>query len=145
MKKSEVKTKLELIESNIKQLINDDEISLYITSGRYIPDQGYVKDLQTIEEVVIAHSVLMGFQVNPIVESMKALGVKESEMNKIEDKIFGFKYEHWLKDLNTRLAELRKVESLKNLQLAKSILQKHLSEDDKFELDTKFIDDVLGV
>ena len=55
----------------------------------------------------------------------------------------GFKKEIWDKDIETRLNELRQQTKLEKLKVARKLLKKNLSEDDKFKLDMSKITELI--
>lgn len=144
MKRSEVKQKLALVKKAIKSIESSDEVVLYITRDKYLSGAGYISEIETISGLVRAHNEITKLNTNDCTASIAALGLSEDEIPESDVKILGFKPEHWFKDIETRLSELRKESKLKQLLKAEKSLNKHLSDDDKFELDTDGIDDLIG-
>lgn len=145
MKRSEVKDKLVLVNEAIAKIEKNDDVVLYITKDKHLPGVGYVCEIDTIADVINAHTKIskLGTDGSDYLASARTLGLSETEFPMPETKIQGFAQTHWFKDLNTRLAELQTSIKLEKLIAAKKVLNKHLSDDDKFDLDTVGIDELI--
>ena len=145
MKRSEVKSKLLLVNDAIAKIENNDDVILYITKEKHLNGVGYIHELETIQDIIQAHTKLSKLSINAseFIDSAKALGLSEDEFTVPDTKILGFNQTHWFKDLNTRLEELKVSTKLNKLKAAKKVLEKNLSSDDQFELDTAGIDDLI--
>lgn len=142
MKKSEVKEKLAQVKKAIAKIENSDDIVLYVTKDKHMNNVGYIHEINDISDLVKAHAEVTKRSTNDLTASIKALGLSEAEVPASSVKILGFKPEHWFKDIETRLTELRNETKLAMLKDAETKLTKHLSEDDIFAMDTQGIDEL---
>ncbi len=145
MKRTEVRSKLTLVKDAISKIEKNDDVVLYITKDKHLPGIGYINEIETIGDLIKAHHEITKLSSNDFSESAKALGLSESEIPESETNILGFKPAHWFTDINTRLKELRAETKLGKLQNAEQSLTTHLSDDDKFDLDTEGIEELLEV
>ncbi len=145
MKRSEVKNQLASVREAIEKIEKNDDVIMYITKDKHLPNIGYINEIETIDDLVKAHHKVKKSHTNDFSESIKALGIAENEMPKNDTKILGFKPEHWYTDIETRLKELRTEIKLGKLKTAEAALSKHLSDDDKFDMDTVGIEELLTV
>jgi hypothetical protein len=143
MERKEVKSKLSLIKKAIKEIEETEDFSSYITKDKYLPGVGYINEIDSISELIKAHKEVKSKSSDDFTDSIKELGLAEEEIPESKIRILGFKPEHWMKDINTRLSEIRNKTRLEKLKAAEKALTKHLSEDDKFEMDTEGIDKLL--
>lgn len=143
MNRNEVKEKLEKVRNAISEIENSDNVYTYITQEKYLPGVGYIKEIETIGSLINAHMEIKANSKNDISESVRELGLNDDEIPENKVRILGFKPEHWLKDIQTRLNELRELTRLKKLKSAEKALLKHLSDDDKFQMDTDGIDELI--
>jgi hypothetical protein len=143
MERKEVKTKLSSIKKAIKEIEENENFSSYITKDKYLPGAGYIHEIDSIAELIKAHKEIKNKSNNDFTDSIKELGLLEDEVPESKTRILGFKPEHWLKDIETRLSELSVSIRLTKLKDAEKALAKHLSDDDKFEMDTDGIDKLL--
>lgn len=144
MNRTEVKGRLDQVRGAIKEIEDNEEPVAYATANKYLPEVGYIAELDTIEEIVNAHVVLSKLSKNDTSESVKALGLTESEIPENNTRIIGFKSETWFKDLDTRLNVVHTETKLARLKAAELTLKGHMSADDKFEMDTAGIDALLA-
>jgi len=81
---------------------------------------------------------------NDLSSSITALGLTADEQPDTDIKILGFKPKTWLKDIENKLAEIRQNTRLEKLYKAQEVLTRNLSADDKFDLDTAGIDELIA-
>ncbi len=145
MNRNEVKSKLELVINKITEIEEqiENDVVVYVTRDKYLPGIGSIEELETFEEIVKAQSFILKETNEDNSEVIKMLGLTEEEITKKEVKIFGLAPKYWNDDIQKRLKEIRLEIRLEKLLLAKDALTKHLSDDDKFEMDTAGIDNLL--
>jgi hypothetical protein len=143
MKKEEVKSKLDLVKAAIKKIVENDDVRVYITKDKHLPGVGYIHEIEDFKGLILAHKEITTKSTNDLSASVTALGLTEEEVPENKVKILGFKPEHWFKDINTRLSELRDEIKLEKLKAAEATLTKHLSDGDKFTMETAGIDALL--
>lgn len=143
MERSELKVKLTAIREAISKIESNDDVVLYITRNKHLTGVGYIYEIGTIGEIIKAHHAVKKLSTNDYTESAVALGLSENEIPGNDTKILGFKPSHWFTDITTRLNELRTETRLASLINAETTLSKHLSNDDKFAMDTEGIDALL--
>jgi len=143
MNKTEVKTNLTKVDNALKAIKKEDKIFTYVTKGIYLPGLGCISEVEDIAE-------LMKFQkkVNSLSKTdnsviIEQLGLKTEELPEQEPTILGFTPKHWNADIKTKLEEIRQNTLVEKLTTAKATLEKHLSDDDKFAIDTDGIEGLL--
>lgn len=145
MTRSEVKSNLKKVTEKIAAIEADETVALYATSAKFLNGIGIIKEIDNVKDLVSAHSKIVKMSTNDLTESAKTLGVTPEEMGTLNPmKILGFAPAIWIKDIQTRLTELRKETTLRKLKDAKRSLESHLSADDKFDLETAGIDELLA-
>jgi hypothetical protein len=145
MVKSEVKTKLALVKKAIAAIEeNEDEAVAYSTANKHLPGHGYIHEMATIGALVKAHAEITKKSTNDLSASIKALNLSDDELPEEPVKILGFKPKTWFNDIQKRLDQIRTSTKLAKLKAAEATLSKHLSNDDKFEMDTDGIDSLLA-
>jgi len=145
MQRSEVKTKLAAVKKAIAEIeSNEDEVVAYATSNKHLPGVGYIHEIDSYTELAKAHNEITKKSTNDLSASVTALGLTDTEQPEETVKILGFKPKTWFSDINKRLTELRTIHKLAKLKQAESTLSKHLSSDDKFDMDTDGIDALLN-
>lgn len=92
--------------------------------------------MKYVEECVNALSYLKQ-QTNFDAEAAKTLGVE------VEQKFLGYTVEEWETDIKNRVKQLSNYALIKKYRDAIEILEKHLSEDDKFNRDMQIVEDLL--
>ena len=58
-------------------------------------------------------------------------------------RVYGYTLEEWKADFQTRASQIKDEEKLQKLNAALRIIEKHLSEDDKFAIDMANVDELL--
>lgn len=150
MKRTEIQENLKLVQAEILKIEEkrEAENTIYHTKDKYLDGFGRIPEIETVEELVRAQGAIIEFEEatsKSFQPAMARLGVTESEMPSIKTpvKLLGFLPKYWNMDLKTRLGVLREDARLEKLKNAEKNLKKHLSEDDKFELDTAGIEALL--
>ena len=77
-------------------------------------------------------------------DAIKALGLDKLELVSEEDtQYYGYSLKEWEDDLKLRAIQFADVEKIKKLNKAKKILEKNMSEDDKFAQDMNAVADLI--
>jgi hypothetical protein len=147
MQRADVKANLLKVNRALKEMeTSEEDVPCYKTKDKYLPNVGYIHDIDNIPDLVKAHAKVLRLSQSDFQKSVNSLNLtaEETELIPSTVKIMGFSPTVWFNDINTKLWELRKAAQFVKLQNARFALDKHLSEDDKFELDTAGVDDVLA-
>lgn len=143
MKKSEVKNNLAKINSQLEKL-KEDKLFVYATKGKYLTAYGEVSNIETIPELIRYQKQINTLSSNSDQEVIEQLGLTPEEVGPIEQTILGINVKYWNMDLKNKLEEIRQNTLIAKLESAKTKLEKHLSDDDKFEIDTDGIESLLN-
>jgi DNA-binding XRE family transcriptional regulator len=136
MERAELAKRYEATKKAIAEIENSNEVYLYATKDKYLPQVGYVHEIETISDLLNAQNIINSQKQNDFKDAAEMLGLKESEMPKIaESMILGLKASYWDKDLKTRLDELRQENRLMDLEKDLALLHRHLSDEDQFKID----------
>ena len=138
MKKDQVLEKLKSAQTEIEE-IRKIKKPIYATKDIYVPGIGCVNELSSLQELVKAHATISKARTD-LTESAMEL---EIELSAEEFEFNGIKIGEWVADIKNRKDEILTNKRLKNLKNAKAVLEKHLSDDDKFTLEMEEISDIL--
>jgi hypothetical protein len=144
MKKEEVKNNLAKINKALSVIKKEDKIFTYATKGKYLPGNGEISEVEDIKDLIKFQHKINQIAKNDNTEVIAQLGIKEEELPEEEATILGLSPKHWNADIKTKLEEIRHNAKIEKLNVAKITLEKHLSNDDKFEIDTDGIDSLLA-
>lgn len=116
--------------------------------SRSWPGVGVISDIESPAELVNAWTLIHN-KKDECKEAITALQMddgtfEEFDPKKVSDKYYGFTMEEWEKELFTKRGELANNEKINKLEAAIAILEKNMSEDDKFLADMKTVDDLIG-
>lgn len=147
MKKEDVAKNLQLAKTQLNKLMveREDNPALYHTKNKFLPKNGHVHEMETIEDVVKAHTYLLEqTKESSFTKSMERLKVNDSEISeKRTPKVLGYKVSVWERDMETRINEIRMDKKIQQLEKAISVLSKHIDAKAAFEMETDFIDGLL--
>lgn len=136
VKREELLKRYNSTKETLDILKEKDDLFLYATKDKYLPQVGYVCEIESINDLLKAQSLINDKKDSDLSDAIKSLGLNENEIPKNEDvKLLGLNIAYWDKDLKTRLEELRIELRIKALKKDLTILKKHLSENDNFDLD----------
>ncbi len=141
IERTEILNRFQTIEAEIEK-IEKAEPSVYATSHKYVDKIGHIHELKSIKDVVKAKKFING-EFEDFEAEQKELGISAKELENNVATFLGFKKEIWDKDIETRLNELRQQTKLEKLKVARKLLKKNLSEDDKFKLDMSKITELI--
>jgi len=119
----------------IEELKASEDVFLYATKDKYLPKVGHIHEVDNIEGLLKAQNIVNENKEQVYVAAAKMLGITEAEMPKSDSKLLGMKTMYWDRDIQTRLAELRKKTRLKKLKNDEEILRGHLGKEEQFDLD----------
>lgn len=143
MKKEEVKTNLAKITKALAAIKKEDKIFTYITKESYLPGAGSIAEVEDISDLIKFQKKINELSKNDNTEVIAQLGLNPKELPEKETTILGFAAKHWNTDIKTKLEEIRQDTLVSELTTAKKTLEKHLSDNDKFEIDTDGIESLL--
>ena len=105
----------------------------------YIPGVGEIKDISELQDLVKAHAIITKAQTD-LTTSAEELDI---ELSDEEFEFNGLTISDWMDDIKSRKGEIILNARKEKLRAAERTLEKHLSEDDKFNMDMEEIGDVL--
>ena len=111
----------------------------YITGERYLTGWAVICNVQTVKELAEILTYLLGQKSNTS-EAEKLLGI---ESDTESPTICGYTVDEWKDDVLTRKLELDNIHKIQDLKKAKTLLESHLSADDKFALDMQEVANIL--
>lgn len=128
--KDQVLEKLVAVRERIA-VIKGKEKYVYKTIHKHIPGAGKVHEIDNIKDLVIAHSKVNA-EITNLNSSAKELNVN---LDKSAYEYLGFSLNVWDDEIKARLVEVQDNIELSKLRKAENMLQSHLSDEDKFNLD----------
>ena len=142
MKREELNARLKSVNAKIKelQIIEEPEFK---TQNSFIPKIGFVHEIETLNECAKALTLIKK-RLESVESSADELGLTKDEI-KGNNKYLGHTIETWKNDLQKKVDEIKRINLLEKLNLAKGVLMKHRTEDDIFQDDMESIEDVLGL
>ena len=111
----------------------------YVTGERYLTGWSIISKVQTQKELIEILTYLLG-QKSDTSEAEKLLGITPE---KETPTICGYTVDEWIEDVKTRKLQLDNIQKIQNLKKAKEIIKSHLTEDDKFKLDMKQVEELI--
>lgn len=129
MERKELKNKVKELQAKKEEL---EGLNFVYSSGDfYFPSIGRICELDK-SELVRAYSILSREKQDAI-NAAKELGF-DQELN-LTSEYGDFDLDEIFKDLKTRAAEIKVEDQLDNIFTALEVLERHLSADDKYEMD----------
>jgi hypothetical protein len=144
MKKEEVKINLARVTSALAAIKKEDKIFTYVTKGNYLPGLGDISEVEDIAELIKFQKKVNQLSKSDNTAIIEQLGLKQEELPEQEPLILGRSPKHWNADIKTKLEEIRQNTRVEKLTAAKATLEKHLSDNDKFEIDTDGIETLVA-
>jgi len=139
MKREEVRIKLKAVQAELKKL-EKQENPKYHSEGIYIPGIGEIHEVNSLQQLIKAHAIITKAKVD-LTNSSKEL---EIELEDEEFEYNGIEISKWMEDIKARKNQIAKEKRMSALYGAEKILEKNLSDDDKFDIDMESISDILG-
>lgn len=139
-KKDEIIAKMESIEKEQKKV-------RYVTN-RYYEGIGVVSEMDESELVATLKDLKDRFKEESEYDELAAeigLPSRSSDRQKDDEEFtyLGYTYDEWMEDLKTRAAYLSNEATLDRLDEALDIIDRNLSEDDKFNLEMQALEELL--
>ena len=139
-KKDEIIAKMESIEKEQKKV-------RYVTN-RYYEGIGVVSEMDESELVATLKDLKDRFKEESEYDELAAeigLPSRSSDRQKDDEEFtyLGYTYDEWMEDLKTRAAYLNNEATLDRLDEALDIIDRNLSEDDKFNLEMQALEELL--
>lgn len=117
----------------------------YKTGDRYLTGFAVICEVEDRKELVEIYSYLKK-QMKDDTEAATELGIDPEDLVDEDEEvptICGYPVEDWLEDVKTRKAQLDAIDRLANLEKAKNILKRNLSDDDLFNLEMSEVADLV--
>ena len=149
MKREEVLANLEKVERELETIMENRRTRAYISVSKFIDGVGMISDLSSLRELVDVKVVVENkLKSSEEEDAMKGLGLTEKEIKSLSKgankRFMGLTKDEWNQDIETKLEELREYGRVNELENAKNVLEKYLSNDDQFQRDTESIDELVG-
>ena len=149
MKKEEVLSNLEKVESRLTFIETNKRTRAYISISKHINGVGSINDLSEMSELVEAKKVVdSNFKQSDYEKVVADLGLTDDEVSELTGstvkRFLGLTKDEWDTDFQTKLGEIREETEISKLREAKEILTKYLSSDDMFKKDTKNIESLIS-
>ena len=113
---------------------------------RHWPGMGKVCEIDTAPELVRMWKAIH-IDVNDDKQALTALNMNDGtfeEFDPKETKFYGYTVEEWDAEMMTKRNELAAQVKIEKLEKAIAILEKNMSEDDKFNAEMNMVDELLG-
>jgi len=143
MKREEVKNNLTKVNNALLTIKKEDKIFTFVTKGNYLPGLGDISEVEDISELIKFQKKVNQLSKSDNTAVIEQLGLKPEELPEQEPLILGLSPKHWNADIKTKLEEIRQNTLVEKLTIAKTALEKHLSDDDKFGIETDGIEALL--
>lgn len=137
-KKGEITAKMQEIEKKQKKV-------RYITN-RYYEGVGVVSDMDEPELVAALKDLKDRFKEDTEYDQLSqelGLPVRQKKEDDDEPTYLGYTYDEWMEDFKTRAAYLNNEATLDKLDEALEIIERNLSEEDKFNLEMQALEELL--
>lgn len=131
---------LEAVNDEIKNL---EEKEYNYKTNRAWPGCMVVNTIDSITSLIkVWETIHNSIKTNS--DAIKALGLDKLELVSEEDtQYYGYSLKEWEDDLKLRAIQFADAEKIKKLNKAKKILEKNMSEDDKFAQDMNAVADLI--
>jgi hypothetical protein len=137
-KKGEITAKMQEIEKKQKKV-------RYITN-RYYEGVGVVSEMDEPELVAALKDLKDRFKEDTEYDQLSqelGLPVRQKKEDDDEPTYLGYTYDEWMEDFKTRAAYLNNEATLDKLDEALEIIERNLSEEDKFNLEMQALEELL--
>lgn len=137
-KKGEITAKMQEIEKKQKKV-------RYITN-RYYEGVGVVSEMDEPELVAALKDLKDRFKEDTEYDQLSqelGLPVRQKKEDDDEPTYLGYTYDEWMEDFKTRAAYLNNEVTLDKLDEALEIIERNLSEEDKFNLEMQALEELL--
>jgi hypothetical protein len=137
-KKDEIIAKMESIEKEQKKV-------RYVTN-RYYEGIGVVSEMDECELVSALKDLKERFKENTEYDQFAqelGLPVRQKKEDDDEPTYLGYTYDEWLEDFKTRAAYINNEVTLDKLDEALEIIERNLSDEDKFNMEMQALEELL--
>ncbi len=145
IKRDELLAKKEEIIAKAKEIEKGQKKVRYITN-RYYEGIGVVSEMDEPELVAALKDLKERFKENAEYDQFAqelGLPVRQKKEDDDEPTYLGYTYDEWLEDFKTRAAYLNNEVTLDKLDEALEIIERNLSEEDKFNLEMQALEELL--
>ena len=137
MQKDQIKDTFQKATAKIEELrLAKEENDLkFKTNHKYIDKVGYISEIASLKDLTKAKTVI-DKQFNKLNDAAKELGI-EDELAEEEavETFLGYPKSVWDNEIQLALESIRLQNKIDKLGSLRKVSKKHLSEDDKFNLD----------
>ena len=145
IKRDELLAKKEEIIAKAKEIEKGQKKVRYITN-RYYEGIGIVSEMDEPELVAALKDLKERFKENTEYDQFAqelGLSVRQKKEDDDEPTYLGYTYDEWLEDFKTRAAYLNNEVTLDKFDEALEIIERNLSEEDKFSLEMQALEELL--
>lgn len=145
IKRDELLAKKEEIIAKAKEIEKGQKKVRYITN-RYYEGIGVVSEMDEPELVAALKDLKERFKENTEYDQFAqelGLPIRQKKEDDDEPTYLGYTYDEWLEDFKTRAAYLNNEATLDKLDEALEIIERNLSDEDKFSLEMQALEELL--
>lgn len=138
IKREELLCKREEVLERIKNLEAEVKSTRFI-SNRYYEGYGMVENMD--KDTLVAAFADLKSRMTSGSNALSELGFGKDELE--DETYLGFTFAEWSQDFQTRAKQIRNEEKIEKLYTAVDIMEDNLSEEDRFSLDMKAVEELL--
>lgn len=144
IKRNELLTKKEEIIAKMKEIEKKQKKVRYVTT-RYYEGIGVVASMDEFELIATLKDLKTRFKENTEYEQLaQEIGLQFCQKEEDEEPTYlGYTYDEWFEDLKTRATYLNNEATLDKLGEALDIINRNLSEEDKFNLEMQTLEELI--
>lgn len=145
IKRNELLTKKEEIIAKMKEIEKKQKKVRYVTT-RYYEGIGVVASMDEFELIAALKDLKNRFKENTEYDQLaQEIGLQVCQKREDEDEptYLGYTYDEWFEDLKTRATYLNNEATLDKLGEALDIINRNLSEEDKFNLEMQTLEELI--
>lgn len=138
IKREELLSKREEVLGRIKNLETEVKSTRFI-SNRYYEGYGMVENMD--KDTLVAAFADLKNRMTSGNDALSELGFGKDELE--DETYLGFTFSEWSQDFQTRAKQIRNEEKIEKFYAAIGIIEDNLSEEDRFSLDMKAVEELL--
>ena len=144
IKRNELLVKKEEIIAKMKEIEKKQKKVRYVTT-RYYEGIGVVASMDEFELIATLKDLKTRFKENTEYDQLaQEIGLQVCQKEEDEEPTYlGYTYDEWFEDLKTRAAYLNNEATLDKLSEALNIINRNLSEEDKFNLEMQTLEELI--
>lgn len=144
IKRNELLVKKEEIIAKMKEIEKKQKKVRYVTT-RYYEGIGVVASMDEFELIATLKDLKTCFKENTEYDQLaQEIGLQVCQKKEDEEPTYlGYTYDEWFEDLKTRAAYLNNEATLDKLSEALDIINRNLSEEDKFNLEMQTLEELI--